>query len=383
MDASDIEKKIKGTVEFILTLFTSAFYFLFPFFLVRTLKKSADKITPPYTFLAILAFFGLKLWSFVFLKHLVNDSTEIPGHSIKVTQTTAETLNVLDFIGIPSWEEIIMLTIPYMIMTIALAKLCAWVTKRLDISFGIPPDQSIIYFSGFLILVFPLMLIVADQKWEIPLLLSLPLYLFMVFQHSMTDKISFRFISFMSGYAVIVPAAIISFMYLTLWTGTTVFSKDESVFSETYINRYKSADLFNVKLMDLYPEKETFKWKVLLKSNDTEHHSYQVHFKPGSVVYNEDTTTICRIESITGDKIFNSAEPTTLEVTTTFLDTAGRHSDYFFTDLCIIDRTKFDAPTSTILLWKLGKHELMKPKKEKADLLGLGSRFLKDSTRVK
>ncbi len=377
----EIENKIKGITVFLTELFVVLFSFILPKFFVKALRRKSEGASGPFTFLTINAFFGLKLWTFIFITYLVYNTPSYEQRSyVQTESTTPDKLSVLDYVGIPALDELIFLTIPYIVIAVCIAWLFERRCKKKKWDLEISPRDLMLYFAGFLILAIPLILIVdlgwiegtSNQKDELNkstgsfdlfwfrlvILLSLPFHLLQTLKLASGKFWNAK--KYLRGFLVwsfVLPLTVFGAMISTLFVSNKILDSSERILSNKTVDNYLSSDLFKARIVDTLHSDDAFYWKVIIKGNDTKNDKYEVLDKKGYIIFNELGDTICNIKTVKGKKDFDSHDPGILDITSDFPQVT--QSDYLFIRLSVFNKTEFDVPSPNILLWSTGKKELL------------------------
>lgn len=385
MLGTDIENKVKGITLFVSELCLILLSFLYPSLVVKNLKAKTGKSSGPFTFLTIHAFFGLKLWTFIFISFLVyNTPTYRQVSGIYTESTLPAILTIKDYIGVPAIDELIFLTVPYILISICLAWYFDKKCKKNGWEFEISPRDLMLYFAGFLILSIPIILIL-DIEWilrfspnyipnelssnnlnfsrvKLIILLSLPIHLFMTLKYAAGKFWNTR--KYFGGiflWSLILPFTVFSGMVASLYISNKVLTNDENLLSDGGVNKYLPADLFKAKVIDTTHVDDMFRWDIIIKGNDTKNDLYEVLDKSGGFIFNEKNDTMCTISSIQGDRQFDSYNPGKLQVITS--KPKMINSDYLFMKLSLFNKTEFNVPTQNIMIYSNGFNELNKSTK--------------------
>lgn len=284
----EIEKRLKEAVDFVVSFFRSLTYFIFPWLIIRKIK-SDTVVFPPLAFLAILSFFGLKFWTYFFVRGIVAARNSQLEASTIASLTEGKHPAINDFISIPGFEEIFGLTVPYILLVVILAKTVNYIARKNQVISDEPIDLGavIYYFCGFLVLLFPIIFILRatlpDKPWLNLIFiclefLAIPLYLFFMFWNAISHDTSlFKRFRFSFILSILVPVLTVFFMYSSLFLTSRVKAFENGDFSAAHIAEYQKHEIFQVRVADRVQLMNGTIWKVLIRTSREDMPQYKLY----------------------------------------------------------------------------------------------------------
>lgn len=357
----EIEKKISEAIDFIFLFFRSLGYFIFPWRIVDKIK-SPTEVFPPLAFLAILSFFGLKLWTYFFLVIEVGHENNSLISSTDATLTSSKELTIGEFISIPGFEEIFSLTIPYIFLVIILSKLMRKFVKRGKIITETDLGDIIIYFCGFLVILFPVIFLLHEVLWfsddtrdlKILLLLAIPPYLFLMFRSAISSAIKWKAVRVSAILSLLIPLLTLSFIFGSIYISTHVSAFENGDLAPANVNNYLKKELFETKLVSRKNAQDFIYWKILVRVTDEKAGEYTPCFHDlsgkvyGVTRFDKDSVIrqdLCNLEEVSFEMIIDSTLDSTVVVKKDMFN--GNRICYetkllYAKTTCVVDRNKYD-----------------------------------------
>lgn len=312
----EIEKKLSEAINLVFLFFKTLFYFAFPLWIVKRMKGE-QAVFPPLAFLSILSFFGLKLWAYFFL--YVNIGTENAELQLNTDATLAKGKELMldDFITIPDFDEIVGLTIPYILLVAALVLVIKRATSRIKINQDLDLGSIATYFCGFLVVLVPIVLLISNAVTRnistlgtfLILFVAVTPYLFLMLAGAISKNLNRMLrLRVIATLSLLLPVLTVTFMLGSLYLSTHVSAFENEDLSPENADIYRHKVLFEASISDPNYLNQKDGWEIALNVCDRASMEYILDLKnPHGKIYgvrcSENVATckydLCTLQQIT------------------------------------------------------------------------------------
>jgi hypothetical protein len=353
----EVEKKIEGLIEFIFVFIKTIVLFFIPGLLIKQLRKDKPGVTRPYIMLGIFAFFGTRLWLFLSMIIAVAffNGCDRDGPA---TMTVPDEPSVLDFLNLPSLEDLFFVSIPYMLIVIISVKGYAAVFNFFKLSFQVSIESVLLYVLTFFTLMAPVLTICAVlvDQWWLYVLISLLVFLYTGFMlnRSLSRPVKSALKSYIvtSFAAVVIPLMGAYVIYFTLKLNDSLPRQlvhnlpEKDYFEELF---------FEAMVTDYKQDNDSIFMEVLMCSNDNEDHTYFILPNDDHDLMAADTSIVGYAYNVRGDLSVSTAEPSLIYIEGVCNHSFDSQKTYVMFN--VIDETSWEAKSICVRLSEFGSYD--------------------------
>ncbi|WP_343788162.1 hypothetical protein [Wandonia haliotis] len=323
-----LENKIESVVNFFVKFIRSITYLFFPKLFIKSIENDNNAITPPLTFLSIFSFGLIKFWKYILLMLIIGfKGCSMQVNNMAPTRTTVPEFSFIQSFGIPSIEEILLLSIPFVLLSVLLSKLFKKLASRLKLKYKIDSEALYIYTSSIVVLIFSISFILDLEYFSIIILILTPAYIFYILLLSAKTSLEVSKVKFYlvcASFAILIPVAQIGGIYLIMENYFKIVPHQDE------IEKYVSQDLFETKLISHRTIQTESFLKILLRSNEKKTTEYYFVPNISHNIYDNDSLIIGEVVNIIYDSKVKPDQSVILDLKCKLKDTTVQLDDSYF-----------------------------------------------------